>query len=179
MEDYGHNNYQMFLLGDIKGFERVVEHYRNGLILFIQQYVHDFSAAEDVSQDVFVKLYLKKPHYQRKASFKTWLYTIAKREALNYLKKQKRHAQIEEGILSNDEEFLDTIVESEEKRELYAALDSLNNDYRRVLYLKYFEDMSVSDIAKLLKKTPRQITDMLYNAKKALSCAIKIGGEFA
>ena len=177
MEDYGHSNYQLFLSGDIKGFENVVSYYRNNLVLFIEQYVHDFATAEDVAQDVFVKLYLKKPHYQRKASFKTWLYTIAKREAINFVKKQKRHAEIDEGRAASDGQLVDEIIANEEKRELYLALESLNVDYRRVLYLRYFEDLSVADIAKLLGKKPKQITDMLYNAKKSLLGVMKMGGN--
>ena len=137
--------------------------------------MHDFATAEDVAQDVLVKLYLKKPHYQRKASFKTWLYTIAKRDAINYIKKQKRHAEIDESRAMSNEEYVDEFVANEEKRELYLALESLKDDYRRVLYLKYFEDLSVSDIAKLLKKTPKQVTDMLYNAKKTLAGVLEKG----
>jgi RNA polymerase sigma-70 factor (ECF subfamily) len=69
-------------------------------VLFIQQYVGDFHVAEDISQDVFVKLYVKKPHYSPKASFKTWLYTIAKRESMNYLKRQKNQADVDLAVLS-------------------------------------------------------------------------------
>ncbi len=58
MEDYG-QCYIDFLNGDLKGFELTVKQYRKNLILFIQQYVRDFSVAEDISQDVFVKLYVK------------------------------------------------------------------------------------------------------------------------
>ena len=84
MVDYGYKYYQDFLNGDSLGFESLVKEYRNSLVLFIQQYVGDFHVAEDISQDVFVKLYVKKPHYSPKASFKTWLYTIAKRRGLNH-----------------------------------------------------------------------------------------------
>ena len=95
MEDTGYRYYQQFLDGDPLGFEEIVRQYRNNLILFIQQFVRDYQAAEDISQNVFVKLYLKKPSYSPDASFKTWLYTIAKREALNQVKKQRRHALVE------------------------------------------------------------------------------------
>ena len=177
MEDYGHSNYKLFLSGDPKGFENVVKHYRNNMILFVEQYVRDFAAAEDVTQEVFVKIYIKKPHFAARSSFKTWLYAIARREALDYLKKQRTHAALDEAIAADDSEYVDTIVENEEKRALYRALDSLNEDYRRVLYLKYFEDLSVKEISALLKKSPKQVTDMLYNAKKALSAVLKRESE--
>jgi len=177
VEDYGHSNYKLFLSGDPEGFENVVRHYRNNMILFIQQYVGDFGAAEDISQEVFVKIYLKKPHFAPRATFKTWLYTIAKREALNYLKKQRTHQSYEDALSASEAEYVDTIVENEENRELYRALAQLSEDYRRVLYLKYFEVLSVKDIAPLLKRSPKQVTDMLYNAKKALSAVLKRENE--
>ena len=178
MEDYGYKYYSDFLSGDPCGFEQIVKLYRENLILFIQQYVRDYQSAEDVSQDVFVKLYLKKPHYSPKASFKTWLYTIAKREALNHLKKQKREADVDEAAFGNyEEEYLEPILSDERKITLHRALDELTPEYRRALYLCYFEDMAVNEIAKLLNKRPAQISDMLYNAKKALKAVIMKGGS--
>lgn len=177
MEDYGHEYYLAFLSGDSLGFESLVKAYRNNLILFIRQYVCDFSIAEDISQDVFVKLYVTKPHYSPKASFKTWLYTIAKREAMNYLKRQKNQADVDHAILSSDEDdYLDSILAEEKQKALYSALGELNSDYRQVLLLCYFDNLSVKDIARLTSKKPRQISDMLYNAKKSLQSIIIKGG---
>jgi len=179
VEDYGRRYYRAFLDGDSLGFERIVEVYRENLILFIQQYVRDFSAAEDVAQDVFVKLYVKKPHFLPSASFKTWLYTIAKREAINYLKKHKHQDGTEQSILKNQEDdrnYLEIILEDEKKRVLHKILNELKSEYRQVLYLRYFEEMSVEDISVLLKKRPSQISDRLYHAKKALRMIILEGG---
>ena len=181
MEDRGQKYYSDFLSGDPLGFEQIVKLYRENLILFIQQYVRDYQSAEDVSQDVFVKLYLKKPHYSPKASFKTWLYTIAKREALNHLKKKKREEIVDVSAFDDDdddeEDYLEPILSDERKITLHRALDELTPEYRRALYLCYFEDMAVNEIAVLLDKRPAQISDMLYNAKKALKSVIIKGGS--
>lgn len=178
MEDCGQKYYNDFLNGDSLGFESIVRKYRDNLILFIQQYVCDFSIAEDISQDVFVKLYVKKPHFSPKASFKTWLYTIAKREAINYLRKRKVQDDVELSILRNDEnDYLESILADEKTKTLYNALDQLHSEYRLVLYLYYFEDLSVNDIAILMKRRTKQISDMLYNAKKSLQSIILKGGS--
>ncbi len=177
MVDYGYKYYQDFLNGDSLGFESLVKEYRNSLVLFIQQYVGDFHVAEDISQDVFVKLYVKKPHYSPKASFKTWLYTIAKRESMNYLKRQKNQADVDLSVLSaNEDDYLDCILAEEKQRALYSALGELNSDYRQVLLLCYFDNLSVKDIARLTAKKPRQVSDILYNAKKSLQAIIIKGG---
>ena len=180
MEDLGYRHYQNFLDGDPLGFEELVKQYRNNLILFIQQFVRDYQAAEDISQNVFVKLYLKKPSYSPNASFKTWLYTIAKREALNHVKKQRRRVVAEydsNAVFEVEQDYLETILADERAMALHRALNDLKAEYRQVLYLCYFEDMSVNDMARLLKKKPQQVSDLLYNAKKALKSVITKGGN--
>ncbi len=178
MEDYGHSDYKMFLSGDARGFESIVKQYRENMILFIGQYVGDYAAAEDVSQEVFIKLCMKKPRCDERASFKTWLYTIAKHEAMNYLKKRRRMTKTEdEWSAGMENEYLDALIKDERKRALYGALGELPEAYRQVLYLKYFEELSVADIARLMKKRPQQVSDMLYNAKKSLSSLITQGGN--
>ena len=148
MEDYGYSNYKLFLSGDLQGFENIVKYYRNNLILFIAQYAHDFQLAEDISQEVFVKLYLKKPNYAKQASFKTWLYIIAKRDAISYAKKHKLQLRANDnGSLGVEEEFLDIIIADERKKALHNALNELCDKYRNVLYLAYFEDFSVREIS--------------------------------
>ena len=180
MEDTGYRYYQQFLDGDPLGFEEIVRQYRNNLILFIQQFVRDYQAAEDISQNVFVKLYLKKPSYSPDASFKTWLYTIAKREALNQVKKQRRHASVDydsPAFFEVEQDYLETILAEERDITLHRVLGNLKEEYRQVLYLYYFENMSVNDMALLLKKKPRQVSDLLYNAKKSLKSVIMKGGN--
>ena len=159
--------------GDSQAFEELVLAYEKKIYHMSLRYTGNEHDAMDVTQEVFVKIYIKKPHFAARSSFKTWLYAIARREALDYLKKQRTHAALDEAIAADDSEYVDTIVENEEKRALYRALGSLNEDYRRVLYLKYFEDLSVKEISALLKKSPKQVTDMLYNAKKALSAVLE------
>lgn len=174
--DYRH--YSSFLSGDLRGFEQIVKEYREKMILFVQQYVGDYQAAEDITQDVFVKLYLKKPRYSPKASFKTWLYTIAKREAMNHLKKQSLQTQADVPVAGNDgRDYLEAILADRRKIVLHDALENLPSEYRRVLYLHYFEDFSVNEIGVLLQKKPKQISDLLYNAKKAMKSLIVNGGR--
>jgi RNA polymerase sigma factor (sigma-70 family) len=177
MDDIGASSYYRFIGGDNRGFEDIVRTYRDGLILFILQYVEDIGAAEDISQDVFFKLFVKRPHYSKKALFKTWLYTIGKHEAFNYLKKH-RSILPEAATLAKDAdytEFLNEIFVDERKIKLHQALGELKNDYRTVLYLVYFEDLTPREISDLLGKTPKQISDLLYHAKSSLHAVIMSG----
>lgn len=71
---------------------------------------------------------------------------------------------------------MDCILAEEKQRALYSALGELNSDYRQVLLLCYFDNLSVKDIARLTAKKSRQVSDILYNAKKSLQAIITKGG---
>lgn len=181
MTDPGVASYERFLHGDDGGFEDIVRAYREGLILFILGYVGDAFAAEDISQDVFVKLYVKRPKFRPDASFKTWLYTIAKREAQNYIKKRRRERGTDEGIPDDGDEgtedAVSELVGDERRRALHRALSELNDDYRAVLYLLYFEYMTPREASSVMGRSPRQIHDLIYRAKSSLRAVIERGGE--
>ena len=89
--DNGASSYLRFLSGDKEGFIDLVKEYNDGLILFLDSIIKDIHIAEEAADDTFLKLYTKKPVYKSDYSFKTWLYTIGRNTALNYLKQLKRH----------------------------------------------------------------------------------------
>ena len=82
--------YREFLLGNKEAFEEIVVRYKDKLIYFIARYVKTIEIAEDLAQDTFVYILVNKKEYDFKYSLKTYLYTIAKCRAWNYLKREKR-----------------------------------------------------------------------------------------
>ncbi len=69
---------------------------------------------------------------------------------------------------------LDEIIEDEQRKVLHVEIDRLHPDYRHILHLLYFEDLSYSDAAAILKKSVKQINNLAYRAKKALKAAIEL-----
>lgn len=161
-----------YLEGDATGLTELVEEYGANLILFINRYVKNVDVAEDLMQDTFCDLIFYKNRYKGKSSFKTYLFSIARNKASDYLKKEYRwKKQPIENLEQNleDEEKLEHLVLKKlENNKLYDAMKQLNEDYRMVLYLFYFEDLSYEEIAKVLKKTGRQIKNLAYRAKQSL-----------
>ena len=93
--DNGAYNYERFINGEMEGVEEIVKEYRDGIMLFANGIVHNLDIAEEVAEDTFVKLVVKKPHFMKKSKFKTWLYKIARNIALDYIRKSNKYSCID------------------------------------------------------------------------------------
>jgi len=149
----------------------LVQKHRLSLVYFLKGYVKDYSAAEDIASNAFVKLMLKKPVLRDENFFKTYLFSVAKNLALDYLKKNKQErlflqteAEPKEG--QSPEEI---ICKNERQKAVLNCMSCLNKDYRSVLYLHYFENLALEDIVKVMKKNKKQIYNLLARAKAALA----------
>lgn len=178
--DNGASSYLRFLEGDNDSFINLVREYNDGLILFINTIVNDIYTAEEAADDTLLKLYVDKPVYNHKASFKTWLYTIGRNTALNHIRRQKRHkhAPIEEMSHYSDNIDIEAeYIQGERNIIIHQCIKALKNDYAQVLFLAYFEELSNADIARVMGKSARQVTQLIYRAKQALKCELERRGQ--
>lgn len=171
--------YLAFLRSDNEAFNMLVRKYRKSLISFIIKYVKNIEIAEDLAQDTFVYMLINKKEYDFKYTFKTYLYTIAKSRAINYLKKEKRKIIFDESyMLDNDiklsEENLETtLMKKENYKILYKALKNLKQDYRLAIYLADFQGFKYEEIGRILNKTLPQTKMLIHRARKALKKLLK------
>ena len=175
--DQGAEQYRRYLSGEDSGLVEIIRLYQNGLILFLNRYVRNFHAAEEIAEDTFFRLAVKKPRYEPRSSFKTWLYTIGRNQALNYLKRHSRTVSLEKAQeLAELESVENAFLREERQQQIHRALDSLNDSYAQALYLKYFEEMSNEEIASVMRKNRRQIENLLYQARRALRASLEQEG---
>ncbi len=177
--DNGAGSYRRFLEGDKNALAEIIREYRDGLVLYIGSFTDNICTAEEVAEEVFIKLYVKKPRFSGKSSFKTWLYSIGRFTALDYIRKNKKFASpsVDEFYsLADKEEIENNYIKNEQKIMLHKAMEKLNADYRQVLYLIYFEGFDTSQTAKIMHKTNRQITYLLYRAKQSLKSELERDG---
>jgi len=168
--------YKMFLLGNQEAFSELVKRYQQKIIYFTLRYVKDIEIAEDLAQDTFVYILVNKKEYDFKYSLKTYLYTIAKCRALNYLKKQKRIVSMQDEYLevSNGiNELEEFILKEEEKRKLMSSVKKLIPQYQSAIYLKDIEGLSYKEIAKILNKNMAQVKVLIHRARKSLEKTMK------
>ena len=179
--DNGASSYRRFRdNGDESGLAEIIREYRDGLIFYLNGFVNNIHVAEELAEDTFVLLGTKKPKNKGNASFKTWLYTIGRNIALNYLKRRRKcnETSIDDFTnLTSDRENLEiSFIKEESKIILHRALSKLIPKYHQVLWLIYFEDFSTKQVALIMKKSVHSIETLVYRARKSLKSQLEKEG---
>lgn len=177
--DNGSRSYDRYLNGDDSALSEIVHEYKDGLTLYLNSFTNNLFDAEEIMEETFLKLAYKKPKFKGKSSFRTWLYSIGRNLAIDYLRKRSRHPveSLEEHYeLRGHEDIEANYIQEEQKKMLHKAIHDLRTDYRQVICLVYIEGFDNSEAARIMHKTSRQITNLLYQAKKALKAEIEKGG---
>ncbi|EHQ42754.1 MULTISPECIES: RNA polymerase sigma factor [Myroides] len=132
-------------------------------------------AAEDLTQDVFVKLYLNLKSFRGEAKFSTWLYSFTYNHCVNYsksiLKRQRDNVELQEEAMyvsTADEEVTDEEIFSLTVEKLQEALGLIDPEDKIVLLMKYQDDKSIREIAQLLELGESAVKMRLHRAKKKI-----------
>ena len=163
--------YQRFLSGDDSGLQRLMERYGNSLTLYIDGYLHDIHEAEDLMIEAFAYFVARRPRL-RDDGFRAYLYKSARHLALRCLQKKRRKQLFSFDDLEQEPEsdvLLETLVQTDERnRILWRCMDELAPAYREALYLVYFEGMRHAEAAAVMRKTEKQIADLVYRGRASL-----------
>ena len=170
--DNGASSYRRFLSGDESAFDEIIKAYRESLVFFINRYVNDPMAAEDIAIDTFLELLIHRHRYSGKSSLKTYLFTIGRNKAIDYLRTKKRKTLV---TLEEAEHELPptpspevNIFQNETVKRVNAAMEKLPEEMRIALHLVYFEELSYDETARVMKKNRKQVDNLLYRAKNEL-----------
>ena len=169
--DNGASSYRRFLDGDDTAMDEIMEELFFPLVFFVNRYVQDLPAAEDVAMDAMTELFFHKHRYNFKVSLKTYVFMLGKSRALNYLKHRKslREAALTDAeILAEQDELESRALDSERKRAVNSALLQLPEEMRLAVHLVFFEELSYAEAAKVMHKKPKQVDNLLYRAKTSL-----------
>lgn len=162
---------EKYLQGDEQSLEILIDRYLKPVYSFISQYVGNSQEAEDITQEVFVRVWRNLKKFDKDKSFKTWIFFIAKNTAIDFLKK-KREIPFSEFEDENGENIItETIVDPSplpqellEKAEitqiLNSAMKKLSPKYRMVLFLRYNHHFNFREIAESLGESLYTITSL-------------------
>jgi RNA polymerase sigma-70 factor (ECF subfamily) len=172
MENQDNILIEEFLAGKEENFEILMKKYLTSLFNFVLLFVKDRQVAEDLVQESFVKVWKNLNRYDEKKKFKTWLFTIAKHTAFDYLKKKKAipfaFFETEENPLleiPDDNLLPDEILHREDVNQLVKeTLDMLPENYRTVLELYYMQELTLKEIAEVLERSYNTIKSQYARA---------------
>ena len=170
--EHGLESYLRFLEGEQSALKTIVQLYWDSMLLFTNSYVHNLSDAEDIAQEALIKLSIKRPHLVHENQLKAYLFKICRNLAINHMKKQKRHVEMSQEITETIEDEMQEIETRMDLKDsaqiLHHAMQKLKLEYREILYLRYFEQLTIPECAKIMKCTERQATAVGYQARQAL-----------
>ena len=164
-------------------FETLVERYQNRLMGILFHLVGNREEAEDLCQEVFLRIYRARKGYRPRAKFSTWLFTIANNLALNHLRGKGRNASVPMGRTSNDSSAGFLVAQQLAGREgtpstqmrqaeladlVREAVAVLNEDQKLAVLLNKFEEMSYAEIADVMGRSPAAVKSLLARARNQL-----------
>ena len=169
---------QEFQAGDESAFRKIFEKYTAPLINLAHRFTRSQPAAEDVVQEVFIKIYEKKVRPDTRAKFSTWLYRVTVNASIDYFRRSKwTRAAVDEQLADpHPQNPRQTLSENEVKVGVQAAVAGLPEKFRYPISLYQFEDLSYREIARILEITEKAVERRIYKAKEILR--EKLGGIF-
>jgi RNA polymerase sigma factor (sigma-70 family) len=154
------------------GFSFLVKKYQSKIYWVIRKMVIDHDDADDLVQEVFVKIWLKLDTFREDSALYTWLYRIATNETLNFLRKKRRRfflpLQDVEKELSEKLMSSDLISAGDPEIRLQQALLKLPDKQRLVFNLKYFEDLKYEEIAEITGSSVGTLKANYHHAVKKI-----------
>ena len=170
-----------FQRGDKASFEALMRKYYPRLLNFIHRFVGSAELAEDLTQEVFLKVYRAAAVYRPKSKFQTWVYTIAKNVSLNELRRPVKTPlsldepfQSEDGPVARQLEDTQTpradaqMLRDETAAAVRAAIDSLPENQRMAVILRRYEQFSYEEIAQTMRVSVEAVKSLLSRAKENL-----------
>jgi len=167
--------YKKFIAGDTDSFKQIIEFYQRrvfhmGLRLFANQF-----EAADFTQDVFIKVFEQKQKYDSKRPFKSWFLTLAINLGRDYLRRRKKICSLENAIFepSLDSKIEQKFIQEEEQSLVQQALQVLKPKYREALVLRFEEELSIKEMAKILGTTLGTVKSRLSRGLRIFKQAYK------
>lgn len=147
--------------------------YGQDILRLVYSYVNDKAMAEDLTQEIFVKCYKSLHIYKGNANIKTWLWRIAINHCKDYLKSwHNKYVIVSENESTNtntNKEMIEQLViQKEDDHQLVIAIMNLPIKYREVLYLFYYENLSLKELSVLIVKNENTVKTRLRRAKELL-----------
>lgn len=164
--------------GDTGAFEQLVERHQRLVVGTVARMLGNTSDAEDIAQQVFVRVWKSAKRYVPRAKFTTWLLKITRNLVFNELRRRSRHPQVplqseteEEERPIRDEQAVApdaSLLEQELQKAIDAAIANLPETQRLAVILRRYEELSYEEIAETLDQSVSAVKSLLFRARTEL-----------
>jgi RNA polymerase sigma-70 factor, ECF subfamily len=170
--------------GDESSFALLLEKHRNSVVHFVYRMVQNQAVAEELAQEVFLRVYKSRESYEPTAKFTTWLFRITTHLALNYVR-DKRHEKLQDSIDNQPEEGApiqlsdkapsveERLVKQARMNEIRQAIDLLPEKQRSAVLMHKYEEMEYSQIAAVLECSESAVKSLLFRAYETLRSRLR------
>jgi RNA polymerase sigma-70 factor (ECF subfamily) len=173
--------------GDTQAFRTIVERYQDQVMATVYRFTGDYHQAEDLTQEVFVRVFKAAKRYKPKARFRTWLFKVVVNLCLNYRRDRARKRMdsldmplkingndVPRDVRGPDADIPEIASEKGELREVIRdAIDSLPPNQRLAVILRRFEEMSYREIAEALDVSVGAVESLLFRARQNLKTRLE------
>lgn len=164
-----------FKAGNEAAYKALFDRFNKQLLYVAEGIVYDHNLAEDIVQEVFWRLWNRRNHFNEIKSIKAFLYLSVKNACRNHYKHEKviEKYKARQGELIEDDLVLSRIIEAEVMESLYHAIKKLPTGCREVVHLRYFEGMSIQEVAEQLNISVNTVKTQKMRALKSLRLQLK------
>lgn len=173
--------------GDMQAFEALAEKYKQPIVGMMYRMLRDLDEAEDLAQNVFIRVYQSAHRYEVSAKFSTWIFTIARRLCLNEIRRRGRHpAESLESSQTDDPEHgarqyedvktftpPEAFLQGELAEKIEAALSQLPDKQRLAIVLCRQDELSYEEIAKVLGCSVAATKSLIHRGRETLKEKLK------
>ncbi|MCE5205574.1 MAG: RNA polymerase sigma factor [Porphyromonadaceae bacterium] len=159
--------------GNHAAFKSLMEKYQLQVFRTVMGFVHTKEDAEEVTQDIFIRVYQSLSSFHHDAEFSTWLYRITVNMSLNFLRSNRKNRLLQslEAIFSYRSEEktpLEEMEQAERDRRIRMAIDALPEKQRMAFVLSRYEELPQKKIAEVMNRTEGAVEQLLQRAKENL-----------
>jgi RNA polymerase sigma-70 factor (ECF subfamily) len=169
------------IAGNDSAIETLIHQYEAGVFKFALSVVGNQADAHEVTQETFIAALRSLHTYEERKSFKAWLYTITLNQSRSFLRKRKVLEKLRatttllfrvesQGQPSPEE----TVIQTEKETVVWNELNKMDERHRIVVILRYFQELSISEISEVLNLSEGTIHSRLHNARKRLRDALQL-----
>jgi RNA polymerase sigma-70 factor, ECF subfamily len=173
MKDY--ELIEAFQNGDEFAFVGIYNRYKGAVYAFCLKMLNDSEQAQDCMQETYLRVYENRNRLLKRESFKSWLFTIARNQCLNRIRRNRKHVAFNDDVgstcLSSDTPVT-RMEKTDQIRFVRCYLDRLKLEYREVLILREYQNLSYEEIAAVTRSSISSVKSRLFKARKKFALLV-------